>query len=159
VDFFLDASIMVRLILNAEDADKAEDILSVIESGESKAYCTVAVLEEVAFKLFIAKASEILNTDKFFHIKRALKMKGSLRAKCCKVILDLQTYVDTLRRGGLRVVEIIYEDWAESIKYMQENGLLTSDALHLAVMHRHGLHTIASFDRDFRRVKGIDVIP
>ncbi len=159
MDFFLDASTLVRLVLNAEGADKAENILAMIESGENKAYCTAAVLEEVSFKLFIAKASEILNTDKFFRIKRALQMKGSLRARCCKVILDLQTYVDSLRSGGLRVVEVIYEDWTESIKYMQENGLLTSDALHLAVMHRCGLHTIASFDKDFRRVKGIDVIP
>ncbi len=159
MDFFLDASILVRLILDAVGADKAEDILSKIESGESKAYCTAVVLEEVAFKVVIAKASEILNTDKFFHIKRALRRKGSLRARCGKVILDLQAYIDGLLRGGLRVVEVIYEDWTESIKYVQENGLLTSDALHLAVMRRCGLHTIASFDRDFGRVKGIDVIP
>jgi len=159
VYFFLDGSILIRLVLDAEGADKAEEILTTIESGASTAYCTMHVLEEVAFKLLISKASEILNTDKFFDIKRALQMKRSVRARCFQAILDLQSYVDILRSGGLRIVEVTYDDWRESIKYIQEHGLLTSDALHLATMRKCGLDTIASFDRDFRRVKGISIIP
>ena len=47
--------------------------------------------------------------------------------------------------------------FARSLVIMQEYGLLSNDALHLACMDEHDITTLATYDRDFRNISRINV--
>jgi predicted nucleic acid-binding protein len=41
---------------------------------------------------------------------------------------------------------------------LETRGLSSRDAIHLSIMHRHGISTIMTFDRGFSGQPGIDVV-
>ncbi len=156
---FLDASPLLAVFLNIEKADQCEAVLSGIEVDQTKAATTPHVLEEAAFKLILAKASEITQTKDVWRIREELGTDGSLRQECHKTLKTFTDYVETLRFGGLRVVEVQEEDIFSIPRIFEETGLLTADCLHLTVIRRLNIKSIATLDKDFRRVRGLTVLP
>jgi len=156
---FLDASPLLAVLLDMEKADQCEAILSGIEVNQIKAVTTSHVLEETAFKLTFAKASEILQTKNVWKIREELKTDGPLRKECHKTLRAFLDYVETLCFGGLRVMEVQEEDIFNIPRIFEETGLLTADCLHLAVIRRLNINSIATLDEDFRKVKELTVLP
>jgi len=156
---FLDASLLLAVLLDTEKADQCEAILSGIEVGQIKAVTTSHVLEEAAFKLTFAKASEILQTKDAWKIREELKTDGPLRKECHKTLGAFINYVEALCLGGLRVVEVQEEDIYNVPSIFEETGLLTADCFHLAVIRRLNIKGIATLDEDFRKVKELNVLP
>ena len=56
---------------------------------------------------------------------------------------------------GIRVLPVDFDLISTATTLSQQHGLLTGDALVLAVMQQHGLTHLASNDDDFDRVPGI----
>lgn len=156
---FLDSSPLLAVLLNTEESDRCEAVLSGIEIGEAKAVTTSHVLEETGFKLIFAKASEALQTRNVWRIREELKMNEALRQKCRKVLDDFMGYVRVLCFGGLQITEITGEDVFTMIEIFGETGLLTADCLHIAVMRRLNLKKIVTLDEDFKKVKNLVAIP
>ncbi|PLJ76905.1 type II toxin-antitoxin system VapC family toxin [Infirmifilum sp. SLHALR2] len=156
---FLDSSVFLKLLLDEPGAEEAQEILEAVESGGLKAYITPLVLEEVSFKLLLAQASYLLGTANVWRIRQALREDEALRAKCFTVLEELSRYIEKLSEGGLRVEPILHTDWLVSTRYVEKYGLLPADAMHVAVASRLSVSTIATFDEDFKHVKGIKVIP
>jgi len=156
---FVDASVFLKLLLDEPGADKAQEILEAVESSRVIGYVTPMVLEEVAFKLVFAKASEILNTKNIWRIREAMRLDEETRRACTKVLREFHRYVEYMLTKGLRVEYVTYEDWRKSIEVMERYGLLPADAIHLAVALRIGANAIASFDEDFRYVREVKTIP
>ncbi len=63
MSLLIDSSVFLHLLFDEERADEAETLLSSVETGAIKAYVTTHVLEEVAFKLMLAKGSELGETS------------------------------------------------------------------------------------------------
>jgi predicted nucleic acid-binding protein len=63
--------------------------------------------------------------------------------------------VDATMNSGVQVVPIVPAMHVKAALFSQQFGLLTNDALILAVMQAHGLTNLASNDADFDRVPGI----
>ena len=63
--------------------------------------------------------------------------------------------VDRVLQSNLQVLTITPVMLATAVILSQQIGLLTNDALIVAVMQAHGLSKIASGDTDFDRVPGI----
>ena len=59
----IDSSVFLHLLLDGDRADEAEALLSSVEEGALRAYVTTHVLEEVSFKLLLAKGSELGETN------------------------------------------------------------------------------------------------
>jgi len=156
---FVDSSVFLKLILDEPGADKAQEILEIIEENKALGYITPLILEEVSFKLVFAKASEVLNTRNIWRIRDALKLDEKVRMKCIKVIETFYKYIEYLLTRGLRVEYVTYNDWINSIKIMRDYGLLPVDAIHVAVALRVKVNAMASFNEDFRVVKEIKVVP
>ena len=57
-----------------------------------------------------------------------------------------------LRRWPLRLVHVTRRQFWEGCRLSERYGLLTHDAIHLATLRFHGLHDLASADRDFTRL-------
>ncbi len=155
----VDASIFLKLLLDEPGADNAQKILEAIEDGKLIGYVTPMVLEEVSYKLIYAKASELLGTSNIWRIREALAVDIKLRKQCINVVKEFHNYIDYMLLKGLRVEHVDYSDWEKALHYIQEYGLLPADAIHLAVASRLGIDTIATFDENYKKVKGIRVIP
>jgi predicted nucleic acid-binding protein len=63
--------------------------------------------------------------------------------------------VDEVAQSGIQVLTIDGQLVATAALLSQQHGLLTGDALIIAVMRQHHLTNIASLDADFDRVPGI----
>lgn len=64
--------------------------------------------------------------------------------------------VDLIARGGsTSTVSIRTFLWATATAISQQHGLLSNDALIIAIMREQGLANLASSDADFDRVTGI----
>jgi hypothetical protein len=57
----------------------------------------------------------------------------------------------------LKIHGIHENTFSRSLTLMQESGLLSNDALHVASMEEQSIDTIATYDRDFERVPQIKV--
>lgn len=152
--FIIDSSVFLHLLLEGERADEAEVLLTSLEEGAVRAYVTTHVLEEVSFKLLLAKGSELGETS-FWGFKRRFIRDGEFRKSCLGVLEIFRDYISSLR--GLTIEEVTLGDWERSVE-ISKHGLLTSDALLAAVALRLGV-PIYTFDHDFRRVPGLEVKP
>ncbi len=156
---FIDSSIFLKLLLDEPGADKAQEILEMVEESKVLGYVTPMVLEEISFKLVYAKASELLDTKNVWRIREALKLDEKVRNECVKILRTFYNYVEYMLRKGLRVEYVTYDDWRNAIAIVERYGLLPADAIHVAVALRIGARAIATFDEDFRMIKEINVIP
>jgi len=156
---FIDSSVFLKLLLNEPGADAAQEILENIEYSKSIGYVTPMVLEEVSFKLIYAKLSEALNTKNIWKIREALRLDRRARSECCKVVRKFLSYIEYLYGRGLRIENVTYSDWVESVAIVEKYGLLPADALHVAVALRLKVNAIATFDEDFKAIREVKIIP
>ena len=56
----IDASVLLRLLFDEPGVDQAQELVEAVENGNVIGYVTPMILEEVAFKLVFAGASESL---------------------------------------------------------------------------------------------------
>ena len=98
---FLNASIFLAVLLDTKEAGECQMMLTKIERGKLTAVTSTHVLEEVAFKLLIAKASEIIQTKKnIWEIRERLKSEGKIRQECYKVLSGFIEYIKILCLKG-----------------------------------------------------------
>ena len=130
------------------------DFLERVEYMEIKAITTPVVLNEVSYKLLIAKAGELLDTDRFWKIHEELKDQKFIKT-CYGIVEGFREYISTL--CGMRVEDVRVDDFNRSVDLGSEFGLITTDSYHVAVMERLGIKHIATNDSDFERVDFTEV--
>ena len=121
-----------------------------MEKGEVYAVVSPMVLNEVLYKLIVAKAAEKLDTDQLWKIREKLQEQEFVK-ECYSVALEFKNYIKALK--GLDVEEVQEEDFENSVDIGREKGLLTMDAFHAAVMKRLNIKHIATSDADFERFR------
>ena len=156
---FIDSSIFLKLLLDEPGANKAQLILEMIEHNKAIGYITPLILEEISFKLIYAKASEILNTKNIWKIREALKLDDIVRKECVNILKQFYNYVEYMLSRGLRIEYITYSDWIKSLNMIEKYGILSADAIHIAIALRIGVNAIATFDEDFKIIKEVKIIP
>lgn len=72
-----------------------------------------------------------------------------------KTLLAHQATVSKIREMGVEVVNVGVEDILRSNEIKRQHGLLTNDAVLIAVMERSGVTALASNDPDFQTVETI----
>ncbi len=150
----IDSSVFLHLLLDEKRANEAESLLSSVETGSIIGYVTTHVLEEVSFKLLLAKGSE-LGESSFWGFKKRFASDANFREKCLVTLSQFRDYVSSLK--GLILEGVTVEDWKRSIGLLRY-GILTSDALIAAVAMRLGV-PVYTFDLDFARIPGLEVRP
>jgi predicted nucleic acid-binding protein len=66
-------------------------------------------------------------------------------------------YIDKLQEAGMSVIDLKSNDIKQAAHQAKDNGLITADAAHLAVMLRKSINHIATEDSDFAAVPNITV--
>ncbi len=151
---FIDATIFLH---HAFDSNHVSvEFLSRIETTNIKAYTSALVIEEVSYKIMMQSASNFIERVTVRHVKKFLN-NPKHRAKVLSPLIEYMDYIDKLREAGLVVIDLKGSDIKDAARIAKDNGLITADAAHLAVMLRKSIHDIATEDADFAAAPDITV--
>jgi len=151
---FIDATIFLH---HAFDTNPISvEFLKRVETSSMKAYTSALVLEEVSYKIIMQSASNYMARVTVQRVKEYLKHPKS-RIKVLSPLVEYLDYIDKMREAGMTVIDLTGKDIKQAANYAKENGLITADAAHLAVMFRKSIRNMATEDSDFAAVKNITV--
>jgi predicted nucleic acid-binding protein len=124
--------------------------LSRIIRGEIEAFVSIPMLDELFYRLLLARIKE--TTD-----RNPIEV---LRQNQAEAIAAHSNVIDgSLRKllllPHINLVGVETTDFERMLENIRTFSLLPRDALHVAIVQRLGLSSIASDDIDFDRVKGI----
>jgi predicted nucleic acid-binding protein len=151
---FIDATIFLHHAFDTNPI--SAEFLKRIEISSMKAYTSALVLEEVSYKIMMQSASNYMERVTVQRVKEYLKDHRN-RVKVLSPLIEYLDYIDKMREAGMTVIDLTGNDIRQAAKYAKDNGLITADAAHLAVMFRKSIQHIATEDADFDAVKNITV--
>jgi predicted nucleic acid-binding protein len=125
-------------------------LLQRIENGELAGFTSTHVLTEVSHRLMTIQAS-VLFGWLFAGIGNRLRNHPAE----VKKLTAFRQAIDRILQSNLQVLTIPPLLLATAAGLSQQIGMLTNDALIVAVMQAHGLTKIATNDTDFDRVPGL----
>ncbi|HLN29735.1 MAG TPA: type II toxin-antitoxin system VapC family toxin [Gemmataceae bacterium] len=125
-------------------------LLARIEKQELSGSVSTHVLTEIAHRLMMVEASRLPGSS-MSKIKQRLQRRPAL----IQQLTEFRTALEEILQGRLQVLTIAPSLIVDAAQISQQIGLLSSDALLIAIMHAHGLTKLASNDADFDRVPGI----
>jgi predicted nucleic acid-binding protein len=120
------------------------------DRGDLSGCTSIPVLSETAHRLMTLEAITLLGWP-------AAGIGNRLRthpAEVSRLTLFRQS-IEQVLQGSLQVLPIPPNVLAAAVALSQQIGLLTNDALIVALMQANGLAAIASSDTDFDRVQGL----
>jgi predicted nucleic acid-binding protein len=150
-EVFLDANTLIYHFAPAPTLGAAcTDLLVRIKKHEFKGYVSTNVLSEVAHRLM---AIEAINTLGWPTTGVAQRLRNH-RADVMK-LTAFRKAVQEVPQFGLQVLTIAPDLIDAAAGVSQQTGLLSNDALIVALMQQRGLTKLASHDGDFDCVIGL----
>lgn len=148
---FLDANILVYAF-TSEPAFQVPclEFLERIESREIQGVFSAGILSEVAHRVMTLEACQTFGWS-YAGIARQLRRHPN-------EVSTLRRYrrvLDEVLALGPEVIPIAMQDVISATDISQQHGLLSGDALIVALMRSRSLVNIASNDADFDRVPGL----
>ena|SRR5208337_3069570 len=151
---FIDANIFLHTILgNTREFRPSAFFLSQIDGGFFRGTISVIVLNEVLHRLLIAYVVSESGVNPESAVSFLKKNPETVRQ--AKTVWELTNTILDIR--NLNICGISDTTFAQSLVIMQEYGLLSNDALHLACMDEHAITTLVTYDRDFGNISRINV--
>ena len=152
-EVFVDANIFVYHFCGPTIfTDSCMQFLQRVEEGGLSAFTSTLVLAETLHRMMIIEAATKLQIEPkiaVHHLKThpndAKKLEEHLSAP------------DRIRNMGVRILPTDFDDIVKSAEIKTTCGLLTNDAITIALMKRHQLRNIATNDPDFERVSDLTV--
>ncbi len=151
---FIDANIFLNTVLGSgKQSASCTRFLEEADAGAFLSATSVIVLNEVLHRLLIASvvsSSGIAPESAVHHMKVHPELVRDAGA-----VWEVMDDIRNIR--PMKVYGIPVTTFERSLSVMREWGLLGNDALHVACMEEHSIGTIATYDRDFSRVSGINI--
>ncbi len=126
------------------------DLLERIEHQEVTGYTSTHVLSEMAHRLMTLEACAAFGWPYAGIAQRLQKHPAQVQT-----LSRFRQAIAEVFRYGLRVLTIAPDLIDGAALISQQTGLLSNDALIVAVMRANGLTNLASHDADFDRVPGL----
>lgn len=146
---FVDANVLIYAVQHR--STHCREFLARCESSAVEGYISTVVLAEFAHRRMMqdaqARGLAAGNPSRVLSGKPALVRQLTVHAQDVRDLLD----------GGLTVEAVQPEDFLVALEIQEQHGLLTNDALNLAVAKRLGIHEIVTTDKGFDAVQGIIV--
>lgn len=120
-----------------------------IQNQELRAYTSTHVLSEAAHKLMVVEAATQ------FGWKSKVVQRLKQQPDKVQQLTKFRQAIQQVPQLGIQVLAIAPVLIDAGALVSQQTGLLTNDALLIAVMQANGLANLASADTDFDRVPGI----
>lgn len=153
---FIDANIFLFHAFNDRTRGaEATGFLRRVEMGALRAVTSALVLDEVFFKISQQEAASLLGRPAIWHIKDRLVKDPSFRLAMYKPVLSYRTYIELLMSRGMSVLDVTADHMLKAAEIAGQEGLLITDAVHVAVMREHRIVDLATDDKDLWRVSGL----
>jgi predicted nucleic acid-binding protein len=148
---FLDANTFIYAISREPQHFQAcRDLIARVENGALSASTSTHILSDVAHRLMTIEAVKTFGWS-YAGILRQLKRHP---AEIQRLALFRQA-IDDIIALGVHILSAQPHNIVQAAKISQQYGLLSNDALVVALMQQHGLTQVASNDADFDRVPGL----
>jgi predicted nucleic acid-binding protein len=148
---FLDANILVyHLTAHPTLGLACTDLVKRIELGTIHGFVSTHVLTEVAHRIMLIEAAQAFGWPLAGALKR-LKQHPGLLGK----LNGFRSALKQIANANIQILTIASALIDSAAAVSQQTGLLSNDALIVAVMQHHGLGNLASHDSAFDRVPGI----
>lgn len=148
---FLDANLLVyHFQPHPTLGPPCTDLIERIETGDVAGFTSTHVLAEAAHRLMTLEACDAFGWP-YAGIARRLRQHPAEVRK----LVRFRQAVRAVPQYGVRIVAASPDLVDAAASVSQQTGLLTNDALLVAVMQAHGLTNLASHDADFDRVPGL----
>jgi predicted nucleic acid-binding protein len=121
-----------------------------VENQTLSGYTSTHVIGEVAHALMVVEAVSLPGWS-LSNVPKRLKKQGPI----IQQLTLFEAAVATLLQSRFQVLTISANLLQKSTSISRQYGLLTNDALIVAIMQEHGLTALASHDDDFDRVPWI----
>lgn len=121
-----------------------------IEQQDLIGYTSTHILTEVAHRLMILEAGSLPGWPRT-KIKQRLRQQPS----ALQNLIQFRQAVESVLQSRIQVLTIPAPLIGLAAGLSQQTGLLSNDALIVAIMQQHGLTNLASADGDFDRVPGL----
>ncbi len=146
---FVDANIIIYML--GRRSAQCRSFLTRCDTSALEGWINTAIVAEVAHRRMMQEAQF-----------RQLVASNPARMLAHRqdFVRQLTTYADEVRNllgGGLTVETIRPEDFFVGLELQKQHGLLTNDALNLAVARRLGINEIATADTNFDHIQGLIV--
>ena len=131
--------------LEQEKMSLIENLFNEIENEKISGVITTRILDEMYFKIIIAKAKEV-------YPKNTLEKLKNNKNLIKKLTFIYDKVNEVIEAFNIKVRNVSYRDY-KKIKVIQENyGLLGNDAITLSIIIRDKIDFIATFDKDFSQI-------
>lgn len=125
-------------------------LLRRVENGEFQGFTSTHILSEAAHRLMTIEASA-----KFGWPFAGIVYRLQSHPAEVQQLTSPKTAVDRILNSRIQVLTVAPSLLSAATTVSQQTGLLTNDALLVAVMQANGLSDLASNDADFDRVTGL----
>jgi len=148
---FLDANAFLFFFSSHPNfGNSADALLRQVEVGQVTGFTSTHVIAEVSHRLMMVEAANAHGWVSGKVKARLKKHPGTLQN-----LTRFRTAVELILQSKVRVLLTTPPILAASTLISQQCGLLTNDAITVALMQVNGLDKIASEDNEFDRVPGI----
>jgi predicted nucleic acid-binding protein len=148
---FVDANVLIYLAgPDPVFGIACQQLMRSIDNRQLQGYTSTHVLAEVAHQLMILEASTLPGWT-LGKVKQRLQQQPAV----VRQLTLFRRAIEAVLQSQLRVLTLAPASLVDAAVISQQHGLLTNDALSLAVMQANGLTKVASADTDFDRVPGI----
>jgi predicted nucleic acid-binding protein len=144
----IDANIILYTIRNK--SNQCKGLIRRCAEGEIYGVMTPHIIAEVMHRLMIAEARENGWIEGTNPARRL-----SEQPERVKMLFRYEQAIKNLFATGIRCEPVEKEDIIATLRVQRESGLLTNDALLVAVSERLRIQAIASADNTFTRVRGV----
>jgi predicted nucleic acid-binding protein len=148
---FLDANVLVYASTSHPAYGAAcERLLDRIEHQDIQGFTSAHVLADVVHRLMTIEAS-----DRFGWPAQGIANRLRRHPNEVQQLVVPRRAIDEINAARVGVLPVTVQHVSRAVDLSRQLGLLTGDALIVAVMQAHGLSALASLDADFDRVSGI----
>lgn len=148
---FLDANTLVYHFASHQVfGPAANQLITRIENQMLQGYTSTHVLTEAAHRLMMIEAATLPGWKQTKVKLRLLQQPSALQN-----LTQFRSAVETILQSRIQTLTIVPSQIVSAAILSQQTGLLSNDALIVAVMQANGLTNLASHDADFDRVPGI----
>lgn len=141
---FVDTSIILAFLAGQDE--RAWKLLKEVEKREITGYINPLVVDEIIYGYLRLTTRLSSRRIRELIARRDERLIGLVKNDVWPV-LRLFTTLPLIAEPG------------EIIQYMEEYGLMPADAIIALTYRQHGINTIATLDKDFKRVPWLKVIP
>lgn len=152
-EIFIDANIFVYHFSGpTELTPTCSAFLRRIEDQDLTGFTSLPVIAEALHRLMIIEATETLQMEARSVVRYLKEHPAEVRKLTSHLVV-----AEKIQAVGVQILTTTLDDLLASQGFKTAFGLLTNDAITLAIMKRHRLTHIATNDPDFERVEFLKV--